>query len=151
MHCGTLFSPANSAYTYIQSTATGFVALHDREVMKLERFKFYDFKCSMKFLFAQFHVRYLTVRTVSSSVRPSFTDTSGTQQTTLHCPNFHAPFVTRSRLNAALTNARCENACGVFPNCSPLLLISSENIERWFPKPSVFSKRATACSRYLRS
>lgn len=35
---------------------------------------------------------------------------------------------TRSRLNAALINARCENACGVFPSCSPLLEISSLNI-----------------------
>lgn len=35
---------------------------------------------------------------------------------------------TRSRLNAALINARWENAWGVFPNCSPLLEISSLNI-----------------------
>lgn len=58
---------------------------------------------------------------------------------------------TRSRLNAALIKARWLNAWGVFPSCSPLREISSENMSRWFEKPSMFSKRLTALTRYLGS
>lgn len=36
----------------------------------------------------------------------------------------------RAYLNAALINARWLKACGVFPSCSPLREISSENMLR---------------------
>lgn len=40
------------------------------------------------------------------------------------------PSIALSRLKAALINARCEKACGVLPNCSPVAAISSENMPR---------------------
>ncbi len=44
------------------------------------------------------------------------------------------PFITRSRLKAALMSARWLKACGELPSCSPLRAISSENMDRWFEK-----------------
>lgn len=59
--------------------------------------------------------------------------------------------VARSRLKAALINARWLKAWGVLPSCSPLLAISSENMPKWFEKLSTFSKILTARIRYLLS
>src|SRR5262249_25941383 len=44
--------------------------------------------------------------------------------------NQFRPLSARSRLNAALISARCVNACGKFPNASPLGPVSSANRPR---------------------
>ena len=52
----------------------------------------------------------------------------------------------RSRNVAALISARCVNACGKFPRCSPLDPSCSEYRPRWFAYPSILSKSRRAFS-----
>ncbi len=51
----------------------------------------------------------------------------------------------RSRNVAALINAKCVNACGKLPRCSPLDPSCSEYSPKWFAYPSIFSN--SSCAR----
>ena len=49
-------------------------------------------------------------------------------------------------MNAALISARCVNACGKLPSCSPVGPISSEYNPRWLAYVSIFSNARRASS-----
>jgi hypothetical protein len=69
----------------------------------------------------------------------------------IRCGTYFLYSIALFKLNAAEISAKWLKAWGVLPSCSPPCEISSENMDRWFEKLSMFSKRLVARARYFGS